>query len=129
MLRDFLNNLFQKTVEPIVEKSSIDQKKNGIVAVTFYADKNNTPFVDIILEEYDEDTIKSLCKILDVLSEDGCYLQVVDIIKNAMIKDGEEEKLLNILNHIAQQKNSKLERYTKDKLKDEPCIKPSDMMK
>ena len=129
MLRNFFNNLLKKTIETVIEKKSIDQKENGIVAITFYADKNHTPFVDIILEEYDEDTIQSLCKILDVLNEDGCYLQVVDIIKNAMIKDGEEEKLLNILNHIAQQKNSKLERYTKDKLKDEPCIKPSDMMK
>jgi hypothetical protein len=46
-----------------------------------------------------------------------------------MLKDGEEEKLIRILSHISQQKQSKLERYAKDKLKDEPCIKPSDMMK
>jgi len=127
MFKNFLDIWFKKS-----EQEKLDQvadQKSGVVAITFYTDKNAIPFIDIILEEYDDATLTALCKLLDVLNGENCYLQVIDIIKNAMLKDGEEEKLIQILNHISQQKNSQLERYAKDKLKDEPCIKPSDMMK
>jgi hypothetical protein len=127
MFKEFIDKWLKKTEQEKID--NVEREENGIVAITFYVDKDTVPFVDIVLEEYDENTLNSLCKLLDVLNGENCYLQVIDIIKNAMLKDGEEEKLIRILSHISQQKQSKLERYAKDKLKDEPCIKPSDMMK
>jgi hypothetical protein len=127
MFKEFIDKWLKKTEQEKID--NVATEENGIVAITFYVDKDTVPFVDIVLEEYDENTLNSLCKLLDVLNGENCYLQVIDIIKNAMLKDGEEEKLIRILSHISQQKQSKLERYAKDKLKDEPCIKPSDMMK
>jgi hypothetical protein len=127
MFKEFIDKWLKKTEQEKID--NVAKEENGIVAITFYVDKDTVPFVDIVLEEYDENTLNSLCKLLDVLNGENCYLQVIDIIKNAMLKDGEEEKLIRILSHISQQKQSKLERYAKDKLKDEPCIKPSDMMK
>jgi hypothetical protein len=127
MFKEFIDKWLKKTEQEKID--SVAKEENGIVAITFYVDKDTVPFVDIVLEEYDENTLNSLCKLLDVLNGENCYLQVIDIIKNAMLKDGEEEKLIRILSHISQQKQSKLERYAKDKLKDEPCIKPSDMIK
>jgi len=127
MFKEFIDKWLKKTEQEKID--NIAKEENGIVAITFYVDKDTVPFVDIVLEEYDEKTLNSLCKLLDVLNGENCYLQVIDIIKNAMLKDGEEEKLVRILSHISQQKQSKLERYAKDKLKDEPCIKPSDMIK
>jgi hypothetical protein len=127
MFKEFIDKWLKKTEQEKID--NVAKEENGIVAITFYVDKDTVPFVDIVLEEYDENTLNSLCKLLDVLNGENCYLQVIDIIKNAMLKDGEEEKLVRILSHISQQKQSKLERYAKDKLKDEPCIKPSDMIK
>jgi len=127
MFKEFIDKWLKKTEQEKID--NVAKEENGIVAITFYVDKDTVPFVDIVLEEYDEKTLNSLCKLLDVLNGENCYLQVIDIIKNAMLKDGEEEKLVRILSHISQQKQSKLERYAKDKLKDEPCIKPSDMIK
>jgi hypothetical protein len=127
MFKEFIDKWLKKTEQEKID--NVAKEENGIVAITFYVDKDTVPFVDIVLEEYDENTLNSLCKLLDVLNGENCYLQVIDIIKNAMLKDGEEEKLIRILSHISQQKQSKLERYAKDKLKDEPCIKPSDMIK
>ena len=128
--KNMFNNFIKQWLQ-LFKKQEESQKSavENIVAITLYTNKEITPFIDILLENYNEETLLALCKLLDVINNEQFYIQVIDIIKNAMLKDNEEEKLLRILSHISQQKQSKLERYTKDKLKDEPCIKPSDMIK
>jgi len=128
--KNMFNNFIKQWLQ-LFKKQEESQKSavENIVAITLYTNKEITPFIDILLENYNEETLLALCKLLDVINNEQFYIQVIDIIKNAMLKDNEEEKLLRILSHISQQKQPKLERYAKEKLKDEPCIKPSDMIK
>lgn len=95
------------------------------VSINYFIDKDNTPMMDIILQDYTDDTIKALCKLLDVLSKDGCYLNTIQMIQEGFLADNQDEALVNVLVHIAQQKTSKISiqsEYGND------FIKPSDVV-
>jgi hypothetical protein len=50
------------------------------------------------------------------------------MIKSSLIKDDQEQLLIKIFTHISNQVREKIISGHKENMKDEPCIKPSDMV-
>lgn len=105
------------------------KNKNVLASITYYIADNSNPMIDISLGDYEDSSIKALCKLLDVLSKDACYLETLDMIKNGLVQDGEEEALIKVFTHISEQAGKKITRVHKESAQDQPCIKPSDMLK
>lgn len=114
-------NLFRNNKSE--ETPSSDDKL--IVRLSYcITEKSRTPVVDVELEDYNDECIDGLCKILDILSEEGSFIETVGIIKDAMMADNQEGYLMKIYSHIAT--NNKLNKRSKE---NEPCIKPSDVLR
>lgn len=116
MLFDFLKN--KKT------KDDSDENNDEILArVSYIITKNSdSTIVDVELNEYNDECIKSLCDIIDVLSSEKSVLDTIDIIKNAMVADGKQDSLVKFFAYLdIKTKTRLLKINTKN---DEPCIKP-----
>lgn len=111
------------------QKNDTSIKKNIIASITYYITDNSNPMIDISLGDYTDNSIKALCKLLDVLSKDACYLETLEMIKNGLVQDGQEEALIKVFTHISEQAGKKITRVQKESAQDQPCIKPSDMLK
>jgi hypothetical protein len=124
--------LFKKNIPAIAEEPQEQEIDSNILAsITYHIldDGHGTPMIDIGLSDYDSKSINALCKILDILSQDSCYLETIEMVKNGFIREGQEEALIKIFTHISEQAGKKIIRSSKESMKDEPCIKPSDMLR
>lgn len=121
--------LFGKKQEINVEE--VVEKNLPLASITYSIanDDNKTPMIDIELSDYDTKGIDALCMLLDILSQDSSYLETIEMIKNGLIADHQEEALIKIFTHISEQAGKKIARSHKESIKDQPCIKPSDMLK
>lgn len=88
---------------------------------------SESPVVDVELKDYDNQCIKALCSLIDMLAQERSLVETVEIIKNGMIKDGKEEYLLDVFSHISDTTKSKMLSTYEDKDTDEPCVKPSEV--
>jgi hypothetical protein len=124
--------LFKKKTPEIAEKpQEQDTDHNVLASITYHIldDGSGTPMIDIGLSDYNSESFNALCKILDILSQDSSYLETIEMVKNGLVKEGQEEALIQIFTHISEQAGKKIIRSTKESTKDQPCIKPSDMLK
>ena len=121
--------LFGKRTKEIQEKVEVEENIDILASITYYIPKDGNPMIDIALGTYDNESIDSLCKLLDVLSKDACYLETLEMIKNGLIKEGQEEALLKIFTHVSQQAGKKILKVQQESVQDQPCIRPSDMLK
>ncbi|NDD84725.1 hypothetical protein EBZ38_10720 [bacterium] len=125
--------LFKKTIDKKEDKeiSQNEDINNVLASITYHIidDENKTPMIDIGLSDYDSKSLDALCKILDILSDESSYLETLEMIKNGFIKERHEEALLKIFTHISEQASKKLIFNKKESIKDQPCIKPSDMLR
>ena len=111
------------------EVSKLNQEDQAQVAITYYVDKNDTIVkIDVAVEDYDQESINKLCKILDVLSNERGYLETVYIIKDGLEKEADEEALINFLIHVGKQSTKTFLNQVQDKVRNQPCIRPSDML-
>lgn len=126
MLGKFFKNLFNKKQQEIVE--TVEQEE--VLASIKYLVKrgSHNVSIDIELNDYDDTSASALCEILDILSEDYGYIETIHIIKTALLNDDQEEMLLKIFTHISDQARDKIINAHEESHKDEPCIKPSDML-
>ena len=123
-------NLFKKkSMDEEESLSQPNQEDQPIVAITFYMDSSNEVKVDIAIEDHDEKTIKSLCKITDLLSTESCYVQTVEMIVTGLSTNETQDQLTQFLDHIKNKISNKLLNNKKDSNKNQPCIRPSDMLK
>lgn len=118
-------DFFRKSLEKNNEESNKSDKV--IVKVSYcIVEGSKSPIVDVEIEEYNDKCINALCDILDVLSEEGSFVETMGIVKDGMIADGQEEYLIKIFTHVGQKNKFKSSKATKD---GEPCIKPSDVLR
>jgi hypothetical protein len=112
-------------------KKRVESEENDVSAsITYCIKKGQTsPILNIELNDYDELSASSLCKLLDTLGSDSCYIETVEMIKNVLIQDHQETLLIKILTHISSNSKNKLINAYDEKRGSEPCIKPSDMLK
>lgn len=103
---------------------------NTIASITYIIKRgSSTPLIDVELGENDNECVDALCSLLNVLGNDMFYIDTVNMIRTLLIQSGQEDILFKILTRINDNIREKLVHPSKDKLKDEPCIKPSDMLK
>jgi hypothetical protein len=123
-------NIFNtKQTQAREEVSKLNQEDQAQVAITYYVDKNDTIVkIDVAVEDYDQESINKLCKILDVLSNERGYLETVYIIKDGLEKEADEEALINFLIHVGKQSTKTFLNQVQDKVRNQPCIRPSDML-
>lgn len=113
-------------------KKEIDnpiKQPNILASITYYIPDNADATIDISLGDYDDKSVNALCSLLDILSKDACYLETLEMVKNGLIKDKQEDILIKIFTHISEQAGKKIHRVQKESIQDQPCIKPSDMLK
>jgi hypothetical protein len=110
------------------ENDKPENNNNILASVTYVVLENSdSPLVDVEMSDYSDKSIQGLCQILDVLASDKSLIETVEIIKNAMISDGQGENLIKIFNHINKNTKSKMIESYKERDEDSPCIKPSEV--
>jgi hypothetical protein len=122
-------NLF-KFFQKNEESNHADSEKTEVLASVSYLIYKNAPSVsiDIEMSDYDEESASAVCKILDVLSQDVAFAETINMIQTALINDKQEDLLIKIFTHISESSRDKILTIKQDSKKDEPCIKPSDML-
>lgn len=119
-----LFNFLKKKTDNKINEELID------ASVTYYIKRDSkSPVLNIEINNYDDQSIEALCKLLDLLNSESCYIETVEMIKNSLINDKREDILIKILTHVEQSITNKLLKAYEKKAKEEPCIKPSDMIK
>ena len=107
----------------------VEDEESASASITYYMKPDGSgPYINIQLSDYDDDSIASLCELLDTLAQETCYVETIEMIKSSLIKDGQEDFLIKIFAHVSRQVREKILKGAKESLKDEPCIKPSDMV-
>ena len=101
-------------------------------ALTYYVKADGEIFVDVNLVDYSEETLNNFSKILAGISSLRFQLQTIDMVKHGFLEAGKMEEFKQLLTQIvliSREDINEMESYTKGKLKrEEPCIKPSDMI-
>jgi len=121
-------NLFKKT--EIQQSLPPQEDDNVLAAITYCVTKDSErPLINIEMKDYNEESSIALCDLLDVLSQESSYLETINMLKVGLTKDGQEDLLIKIFTLIGQQAKNKILNVHKESIKDEPCIKPSDMLK
>lgn len=120
-------NFFKKKIDKIDKIEEIVDNP-PIVSITYNINHNLETNVDIAMDDYGPESIDAMCRLLDTLSNDRFYIETVNMLKQGLINDDQQEVLLTILTHVGQQARYKIIQSSKDSIKDEPCIKPSDML-
>ena len=111
-------------------KTDTQQKQHNIVAsITYYIQEHGNPMIDISLDDYSDSSIDSLCKLLDILSKDACYLETLEMVKNGLISSHQEDALIKVFTHVSKQAGKKILKVQQESVQDQPCIRPSDMLK
>lgn len=102
---------------------------NVLASVSYYIKSDGSgPYMNIEMADYDDDSGAALSKLLESLSQESCYLETIDMIKDSLIKNKQELLFLKILANVTKNVKEKIINAHKEKNKFEPCIKPSDMM-
>ena len=118
---DFLKNKQSASTEETIED-------NTIASITYKIAKDNVVYIDVGVEDYDIETVEALCRILDVLSEDSAYIQTIETLKKGFEEVEAKDALDLIYEHIGKQVSQKVVNNVKEYMKDQPCIKPSQML-
>lgn len=120
MLFDFFK---RKNTEPTETEESMS------ASISYYMKPDGSgPYINIQLADYDNDSVKDLCELLDTLAVESCYIETIEMIKSSLIKEHQEELLIKIFAHISSKVRNRILDANKTNIKDEPCIKPSDMV-
>lgn len=116
-------NFFHKKID--------DTIKSDIVASITYLIKQDKsgPIIDVQLGDDDNESIEALCSILDVLGSDMFYIDTINMIKVLLTQSHQEELLIKILTRVSDDVRKKILASKERTSKDEPCIKPSDMLR
>jgi len=117
---------FLKTSKPSAEEENTEQQV--LASITFVMENNSdAPIVDVEIKDYSDQSIKALCVLIDTLAQEKSLLQTVEIIKNAMAEDENEESIVKMFSYIGHYTKNKMINSYKDQQIDEPCIKPSEV--
>jgi len=106
-------------------------EENEVLASITYLikkDKNNV-LIDVRLDDLENESIEGLSSILEVLCNNSFYTDTINIIRDSLIKEGRYDILGNVLSKTESKIREKIIDSAKDRLKNEPYIKPSEMFK
>lgn len=122
-------NMFSKKVVPVTEQDQ-NEEENIVASITYLIKKNeNNIAIDVSLEDFENKSIDGLCLLLDIIGSDSCYIDTINIIKGLFTNENRPDILVKIFSKIDNSIRSKIINSAKIKMKDEPCIKPSEMFR
>jgi hypothetical protein len=123
----FYNFFFKKSE---VKQEEIINDSDVLASISYSIKRDSdSPVIDIELNDYDDDSAQAMCKLLDTLSQDKCYIETVNMIKLGLIQDAQEDFLIKIFIHLGSNSKNKIVQLHQHNIKDEPCIKPSDVLR
>jgi hypothetical protein len=120
---------FGKSKSEKVSESKVDDtiKNDDVLASVSYVVKKDkdSPIIDILIDDYNEESVKALCSLLLILSDDRCFIDTINIVKQLLIDDGKTDILIKIFSQI----HNKIKEKSEDiqYKKNQPCVKPSEM--
>ena len=117
-------NFFNKNKKQEKDQEDITNK----ISITYFIDEDNNAGIDIMLLDYEEDSITALCSLLDILSQDTFYINTVQMIQDNLIEHKEDAIMMKILTHLAKQPNNRIVMHNKQKKESQVCVSPSDII-
>jgi hypothetical protein len=117
-------NIFSK-------KSEDNQKDEDTLASISYVIKrgDNNALIDVQLLDYDAESVEALGSLLEILGSDAFYIDTVNIIKNSFTKQNRFDLIVNLFSKVETSIRNKIINSAKERIKDEPCVKPSEMFR
>jgi len=97
-----------------------------LASITYSVTADMNTMIDINIEDYDMESMDSLCHILSTLSNEQCFLETFEIIKNAVIESGNETLLIYLVTKL--QESIALNKESHTPKHEQPCVKPSELM-
>lgn len=103
------------------------------VQIIYSIDESLDTTIDVVLEDYEQETLIQLFAMLDVLASEATYLETVQMIGENLQKNGKEKELYQLINHVTTQQTLRAAKQLgnsdqEEKPKEKPCIRPSDML-
>jgi hypothetical protein len=129
-----LFNLFKKKQpESQDEDHNLSSDNDMHACVSYFITSDGIPRVDIELRDYEEETVDNLCTLLLSLSLDTSFFETLGVVQEGLEKVGREDLFVEITSKIAisaaeHLASLKQKQNEEEKLKDDPCLSPSDML-
>jgi hypothetical protein len=112
-----------------------DEEHKTLAKLEYSIDEDGEIYIDILIEDYSDETLIQFARLLSSIPTSKFQLQTLGIAQEAFSKDGRLEELKILVSEIVKlQGFNKILDYleTKDTTineeKDNPLIKPSDLM-
>lgn len=107
--------------------SNEESNDDTLACISYIVKKNNKGIlIDIEIQDYDDESVKALSSLLNVLGEDSSYIDTVNIIKTSFTEKGLFDLLIKIFADIQDKVKNKLFSITNSQT-DKPCVKPSEI--
>ena len=109
-------------------------EKNTIICVSYRVDEDGEYFVDVDINDYEPQTLKQLGTLLASIPSTQFQIQTINIVKDAFLAEGKSKELETLIADVIVRSEllvEALEKKAKEgakESKNEPCIKPSDML-
>ena len=125
--------MFKKIFSKFFKKPNDD----NLAKIAYVIKKGeDSPNVDIVIEDYSGESLNGLVKILQTVHSDNCLVETVNIIVDNLRSQGKDEEVVelcmklgnNFWNTTASILSQKEESKKLNNKEEEPCIKPSDML-
>jgi hypothetical protein len=111
-------------------KQEQEQEDTVIASITYLIKENDKGIhIDVSLEDFEERSIDALCSLLDVLGNDNCYIDTINVVKQLFTNEERHDILIRMFTKIDASLRSKIIDSAKARVKDQPCIKPSEMFR
>ena len=99
---------------------------HSYASITYSVTEDMNTMIDIDIDDYDKKSMDALCHILATLSNEQCFLETFEILKNAIIESGNEKLLVYLVTQLQVSISENKALYPSKN--EQPCVKPSDMM-
>jgi len=114
-------NMFKKRQEQPQDETPV------VTSITYSIDNTGEMFVDINIDDFDDESIDGLAQLISVISTVKCQLITIEMIKQAFSEEGKIAEYIGLISKIASNTASYTEELKQQDSSEEPCIKPSDM--
>lgn len=104
-----------------------DVEPEILSAITFSIDETGEVFVDIRLDRDDKESLIALSTVLSTMSAPESPSTVLEMIKSSLIANGKTDEYITFISDFLVRTESIID-DTEARLKEEPCINPSDMI-
>ena len=116
-------NIFNKKQE----KQQEEVEPEILSAITFSIDETGEVFVDIRLDRDDKESLISLSTVLSTISAPESPSTVLEMIKSSLIANGKTDEYIIFITDFLVRTEALIEGI-EERVKEEPCINPSDMI-